>query len=67
MATSITKSELDRLRKIEKLAREAVSPNPPDKHQQALAALRKALDEQPAPFDRDAHRRAVTQPIIPKK
>ena len=67
MAMSITRSELERLRRIEKLAREAVAPNSPEEHQQALNALRKALDEQPAAFDRDAHRGAITQRIIPNE
>ena len=33
-------SELERLKRIEKLAWEAVKPNPPKVHQQALCALR---------------------------
>jgi hypothetical protein len=66
MASSITKAELERLRRIEQLAREAVKPNPPEKHHEALAALRKALTDADPPSDRDVSRGAVTQQIFPK-
>ena len=66
MASGITRGELERLRKIERLAREATKPNPPEKHQLALAALRKALDEQDPAAEQDTARGAVTQQIFPE-
>jgi hypothetical protein len=56
--------EIERLLRIERLAREAVRPNPPDKHREALAALRKALADGPPPPEKEARRAAVTQRLI---
>ncbi len=60
-------SELERLKRIEKLAWEAVKPNPPKVHQQALCALRDALMEGSPPPGQDLRRSAVTQRIIEKQ
>ncbi|MBN1653928.1 MAG: hypothetical protein JXA30_09145 [Deltaproteobacteria bacterium] len=59
-------SELERLKRIENLAWEAVKPNPPKVHQQALAALRDALMEGSCRNGQDLRRSAVTQRIIEK-
>jgi hypothetical protein len=60
-------SELERLKRIEKLAWEAVKPNPPKVHQQALSALRDALMEGSSLPGQDVRRSAVTQRIIEKQ
>jgi hypothetical protein len=59
-------SELKRLKRIERLAWEAVKPNPPKVHQEAMAALREALMEDSSIPGRDLRRSAVTQRIIEK-
>ena len=66
MTASISESELERLRQIEKLAREAVRPNPPEKHREALTALREFLARQESYSEQDVRRGAVTQQIVPK-
>jgi hypothetical protein len=59
-------SEFKRLKKIERLAWEAVKPNPPKVHQEAMAALREALMEDANKPNQDLRRSAVTQRIIEK-
>jgi hypothetical protein len=59
-------SEFRRLKRIERLAWEAVKPNPPKAHQEALAALREALMEGANKTGQDLRRSAVTQRIIEK-
>jgi hypothetical protein len=56
--------ELKRLRKIEKLAWEAVKPASPKAHQIALAVLHEALLNKDAFVFKDVRRGAVTLRII---
>ena len=57
-------NELERLRKIERLAREVVKPNTSQAHQAALEALREAILEINALSQQELRRGAVTMRII---
>lgn len=60
----IDERELARLRRIEKLAWEAIKPASVEAHQTALAALHEALLNKDAFVQRDYRRGAVTLRIV---